>query len=168
MANRTDFDLQQHMKASGKDLSLFDEETKKKIVPYVVAEPSQGVERAFLVFMFDAYEYDKKRENVVLKLNPKLAPVKLGIFPLVNKLDAEAKKVYNELKKDFNCVFDKSGSIGRRYSRADEIGIPYCITVDFDTLEDKSATVRDRDTTKQERVKISDLRETIGKLINNP
>jgi len=167
IANRTDFDLQQHIKASGKDLSLFDEETKKKVIPYVIAEPSQGVERAFLVFMFDAYEFDKKRENVVLKLNPRLAPVKLGIFPLVNKLDNEAKKVYNELKKHYNCIFDKSGSIGRRYSRADEIGIPYCITYDFDSLKDKAVTVRNRDDTKQVRIPISGLKETIEKLLNN-
>jgi glycyl-tRNA synthetase len=166
IANRTDFDLKQHMKISGKDLSLFDEETKKKIIPHVIAEPSQGVERAFLVFMFDAYEYDKKRENVVLRLNPRLAPVKLGIFPLVNKLDNEAKKIYNELKKYFNCVFDKSGSIGRRYARADETGIPYCVTIDFDTLKDKSVTIRDRDTTKQERIQISGIKNKVHGLLS--
>ncbi|MBI2208657.1 glycine--tRNA ligase [Candidatus Woesearchaeota archaeon] len=168
IANRTDFDLKRHIKFSGSDLSIFDEETRKKIVPYVVAEPSQGVERAFLVFMFDSYFYDKKRENVVLKLHPKLAPVKVGVFPLVNKLDNEAKKLYDSLKKDFNCIFDRSGSIGRRYARADEIGIPYCITIDFDTLKDKAVTVRNRDDTKQVRIPIKDLRETIRKLINNP
>ena len=167
IANRTDFDLQQHIKASGKDLSLFDEETKKKVIPYVIAEPSQGVERAFLVFMFDSYNDDKKRGNIVLKLNPKLAPIKLGVFPLVNKLDDEAKKIYNELKKYYNCVFDRSGSIGRRYARADETGIPYCITIDFDTLKDKAVTLRNRDDTKQVRIPISILRETIGKLLNN-
>ncbi|MAE42341.1 glycine--tRNA ligase [Candidatus Woesearchaeota archaeon] len=168
IANRTDFDLKQHMKFSGNDLSIFDEETKKKIIPYVIAEPSQGVERAFLVFMFDSYTYDKKRGNAVLKLHPKLAPVKVGIFPLVNKLDNEAKKVYDLLKSDFNSIFDKSGSIGRRYARADEIGIPYCITIDFDSLKDKKVTVRNRNDTKQIRVKINDLKETMGKLIDNP
>jgi len=128
MANRTDFDLQQHIKHSKKDLSLYDEETKEKVVPHVVAEPSQGVDRAFLVFMFDAYNDDKKRGNVVLKLHPSLAPVKVGIFPLVNKLNDEARKVYELLRKEFACQFDTSGSVGRRYARADEIGIPYCIT----------------------------------------
>jgi glycyl-tRNA synthetase len=157
MANRTDFDLQQHIKHSGKDMSLFDEETKQKIIPHVVAEPSQGVERAFLVFMFDAYSYDEARGNIVLKLHPKLAPYKIGVFSLVNKLNDPAEKLYKELRKEFDAFFDKSGSIGRRYARSDEIGVPYCITVDFDTLNDNAVTVRDRDTTKQERVKISEL-----------
>lgn len=167
VANRTDFDLQQHAQASGKDLSIFDEETKDKVLPHVIAEPSLGVERAFLVFMFDAYVYDKNRDNVVLKLNPKLAPVKVGVFPLVNKLEKEAKKVYDSIKSDFNSVYDKSGSVGRRYARADEIGVPYCITIDFDTLKNRSVTLRNRDTTKQVRVKIADLKEIIRKLLNN-
>ncbi|MFH0868117.1 MAG: His/Gly/Thr/Pro-type tRNA ligase C-terminal domain-containing protein, partial [Candidatus Woesearchaeota archaeon] len=166
IANRTDFDLKQHIKFSGKDLSIFDEETKKKIIPHVIAEPSLGVERAFLVFMFDAYNDDKKRGNVILKLHPKLAPVKVGVFSLVNKLDKEAKKVYDLLKDDFNCIFDRSGSIGRRYARADEIGIPCCITIDFDSLKKEDCTIRDRDTTTQIRVKIKDLKETITKLLN--
>ncbi|MDP8267860.1 MAG: glycine--tRNA ligase [Candidatus Tenebribacter davisii] len=165
MANRTDYDLQQHMKYSKKDLSLFDEETKEKIVPYVVAEPSQGVGRAFLVFMFDAYNDDKKRGNIVLKLSSKLAPVKLGVFPLVNKLKKDAKKIYDDLKSVFVCQFDTSGSVGRRYARADEIGIPYCITFDFDSLKDKSVTIRDRDSTKQIRVKIDDIKDVIYKLM---
>jgi glycyl-tRNA synthetase len=165
IADRGDYDLQQHIKHSGKDLSLFDEEQKKKIVPHVVAEPSQGVDRAFLVFLFDAYNDDKKRGNKVLKLHPKLAPIKLGVFPLVNKLEKNARKVYDELKTYFVCQYDKSGSIGRRYARADEIGIPFCITVDFDTKKDKSVTIRDRDTTKQVRVKISELKETVYKLM---
>ncbi|MDO8481274.1 MAG: glycine--tRNA ligase [Nanoarchaeota archaeon] len=158
MANRSDFDLQQHIKHSKKDLSLFIEETKEKLVPHVVAEPSLGVERAFLVFLFDAYHDDKERGNIVLKLSPKLAPVKVGVFSLVNKLNDETKKVYDLLKKDLFCVFDTGGSIGRRYARADEQGIPFCVTVDFDTLADKAVTVRERDTTKQERVKLSDLK----------
>jgi glycyl-tRNA synthetase len=165
MANRTDFDLQQHIKHSKKDLSLYDEEKKAKVVPHVVAEPSQGVDRAFLVFMFDAYNDDKKRGNKVLKLHPKLAPVKVGIFPLVNKIENDARQVYDDLKKIFVCQFDKSGSIGRRYARADEIGIPYCITVDFDSQKDKSVTIRDRDSTKQIRVKISELKDTLYKLL---
>ena len=166
MANRTDFDLQQHIKHSKKDLSLYDEESKEKVVPHVVAEPSQGVDRAFLVFMFDAYHDDKKRGNIVLKLHPTLAPVKVGVFPLVNKLNDEARKVYDLLKKEFVCQFDTSGSIGRRYARADEIGIPYCLTFDFDSLEDKSITIRNRDDTKQVRVKIDKLKETLRKLLH--
>ena len=167
LSNRTDFDLKQHMQHSKTDLSIFDEESKKKILPHVICEPSQGVDRAFLVFMFDAYSYDKERGNVVLRLHPKLAPVKVGIFSLVNKLDEEARKVYDSLKKEFACTFDRSGSIGRRYARADEIGIPYCVTIDFDTLKNKDVTIRDRDTTEQIRVKIDDLKKTMSKLTNS-
>ncbi len=168
IANRTDFDLQQHIKHSKKDLSIFDQETNKKIVPHVVAEPSLGVGRAFLVFMFDAYNDDKKRGNIVLKLDPKLAPVKAGIFPLISKpeLIKIARGIYNELKKTYNLNYDKSGSIGRRYARSDEIGTPFCITVDFDSLKDKSVTIRDRDTTKQARIKIADLKDILRKLID--
>jgi len=167
MANRTDFDLQQHIKFSKTDLSLFDEETKKKVVPHVVAEPSQGVERAFLVFMFDAYNNDKQRENIVLKLSNKLAPIKVGVFSLVNKLNEDTKKIYDMLKYDFVCQFDTSGSIGRRYARMDEIGTPYCITFDFDSLKDNSVTLRNRDDAKQIRIKISDLKENLRKLLNS-
>ena len=154
--------LTQHIKHSKTDLSLFDDETKKKVVPYVVAEPSQGVGRAFLVFMFDAYNDDKKRGNIVLKLDPKLAPVKVGIFPLVNKLNNEAKKVYDSLKEEFVCQLDSSGSVGRRYARADEIGIPYCVTIDF---EKKDCTIRERDTTKQVRVKKDELAVVLYRLL---
>lgn len=165
IANRTDYDLKQHIKYSKTDLSLYDEEIKRKIIPFVI-EPSQGVDRAFLVFLFDAYNDDKKRGNILLKLHPKLAPVKVGVFPLVNKLDKEAKKVFDLLKKEIVCQYDKSGSIGRRYARADEIGIPYCVTIDFDSLKHNDVTIRDRNTTKQVRVKTKDLKETLKKLIN--
>lgn len=166
-ANRTDFDLQQHIKHSGKDLSLFDEESKQKIVPHVVAEPSFGVERAFLVFMLDAYDDDKERGNIVLHLNSKIAPVKFAVFPLVNKLHEEAYGLYKKLKGIANCTYDKSGSVGRRYARADESGIPYCITYDFESKEkDQSVTIRDRDSTRQIRVKIDNLKDTIKKLID--
>ncbi len=166
IANRTDFDLQQHIKVSGKDLSLFDEETKQKVVPHVVCEPSLGVDRAFLVFMFDAYSQDKGRDNnVVLRLHPKLAPIKLGVFPLVNKLEANAKEIFDSLKTEFVSTYDRSGSIGRRYARADEIGVPYCVTVDFDTEKDKTVTLRNRDDAKQVRIAIKDLKEKIGMLI---
>ena len=165
-ADRKQFDLEQHQKYSKVDLNYFDEESKEKVMPYVASEPSQGVERAFLAFMFDAYEYDAKRGNVVLRLHPKLAPVKVGVFSLVNKLDKEARVVYDSLKTEFSSFFDRSGSIGRRYARADEIGIPYCITVDFDTLKDKSVTIRNRNDTKQIRVKIENLKDTINGLLN--
>jgi glycyl-tRNA synthetase len=168
MANRTDFDLQQHIKYSKKDLSLFDEETKQKVVPHVVAEPSQGVERAFLVFLCDAYTKDKEKGNIILKLHPKLAPIKAAIFPIIKQEEYInfSKDIYNDLKKDFHVMFDNSGSIGRRYARNDEIGTPYCITVDEESLKNNDATIRDRDTTKQIRVKISELKEVLRKLIN--
>ncbi|MBI2143677.1 glycine--tRNA ligase [Candidatus Woesearchaeota archaeon] len=169
IANRSDYDLQQHMKASGKDLSCFDPETNTKVVPHVVAEPSLGVDRTFLVFLFDAYEYDSKRENIVLHLNPKLAPIKAAVFPLLSnkeELVADAKKVYDELRKEFSCFYDENGSIGRRYSRMDEAGTPYCITVDFDSLSKHDATIRDRDSTKQARVKIKELAEILHKLLS--
>jgi len=168
-ADRQQFDLTQHMKFSKSSLEYFDEETKEKVVPYVVSEPSQGIDRAFLAFMFDAYNDDKERGNIVLKLNPKLAPVKLGIFPLVSnkaEITSKAREVFELLKKDFVCQYDKSGSVGRRYARADELGVPFCITVDFDTLNDQSATIRDRDSTKQVRIKIDDLSSVLRKLLN--
>ena len=169
LSNRTDFDLKKHMEHSKVDLSIFDEETKKKIIPHVICEPSQGVERAFLVFMFDAYNYDKSRDNVVLKLHRNLSPIKIGVFPLAsNKKEVveKARDIYNELRKEWTCISDVSGSIGRRYSRADEIGIPLCVTIDFQTLEDETITLRDRDTTQQVRVKISELKEIIMRFLN--
>lgn len=168
MADRKDFDLQQHIKHSKKDLSLFDEETKKKIVPHVAAEPSQGVDRAFLTLMFDAYDYDEKRKNIVLHLDPEIAPVKFGVFPLVNKekLPEKAKEIFSMLTKEFNCQYDKAGSIGRRYARQDEIGTPFCITVDFDTLKNDEVTIRERDSADQIRVSVHNLRDVARKLIN--
>jgi glycyl-tRNA synthetase len=164
-ANRGQFDLSQHMKFSKQSMELFDEESKTKILPAVI-EPSFGVDRAFLTFIYDSYHDDKERGNVVLKISPKLAPVKVGVFPLVNKLEDETKKVYEMLREEFTCMYDRSGSIGRRYARADEIGIPFCVTVDFESLEDHAVTVRDRDNTKQERVKISEIASYLKKLIH--
>jgi len=166
IADRQAYDLTQHINHSKQDLSIFDEESKTKLVPHVVAEPSMGVDRAFLLIMFDAYTYDKERENVVLKLHPKLAPIKVAVLPLVNKLNEDAKKIHDELKKEFNCYFDTSGSIGRRYARQDEMGTPICVTVDFDSLKDKDCTLRDRDSTKQIRVPLKDLNMTIWKLLS--
>ncbi len=165
MANRTDFDLKQHQEFSKTNLEIIDNE--KKILPHVVCEPSQGVERAFLVFLCDAYCFDEKRNNVVLKLHPKLSPVKAAVFPIVKKPEYEkiCEDIVKDLSEDYNVVFDKSGSIGRRYARNDEIGTPLCITVDEKTPEDDSVTVRDRDSTKQVRVKIKHLRKVVGKVV---
>lgn len=167
IADRKDYDLKQHEKFSGKDLRIFDEESKQKILPNVVCEPSIGVERSFLVFLFDSYFYDKERENVILRINPKLAPVKASIFPIIKKEEFEkmAKLIFDDLSKEWNVSYDESGSIGRRYARNDEIGTPYCITIDEESLKNNDATIRERDTTKQIRVKIPQLREIIRKLI---
>lgn len=167
IANRGQYDLNQHIKESGKDLSIFDEETKERIIPRVI-EPTFGMERVFLAVICEAYDYDKSRENVVLHFSPKLSPVKAAVFPLMNK-DGQpelCKKIFDELKKDFSVQYDKSGSIGRRYARQDEIGTPFCITVDYDSTKNKDVTIRDRDTTKQVRIKIAELKETLRKLIN--
>jgi len=168
IADRSDFDLQQHAKHSKKDLSVFDEESKEKIVPNVIAEPSLGVGRAFLVFMYDAYTYDKDRDNIVLKLHPGLAPVNVAVFPLLSnkpELVKKAQELYASIKHCFKCVYDKSGSIGKRYARNDEIGTPYCVTVDFDSLENDDVTIRDRNTTDQKRVKIKDLSNVLFQLL---
>jgi glycyl-tRNA synthetase len=168
IADRGSFDLSQHEKHSGKDLHLYDEETKKKVLAEVVAEPSLGVERAFLVFLFDAYNFDKKRENVVLKLHAKLAPIKASVLPIVKdeKMTKIARDIVSELRKEWNVSYDESGSIGRRYSRADESGTPMCIAIDEDSIKSKTCTIRDRDTTKQVRVKISELPDVVRKVIS--
>jgi len=166
-ANRSNFDLTQHEKHSNKSMSIQDP-TAGKVLPDVVCEPSLGVERAFLVFLFDAYEHNKERENIVLHLSPKLAPYKAAIFPLISKGEVLeiSREIYKDLKEEFNILFDDSGSIGRRYARNDEIGTPFCITVDEDSLKNKSVTIRDRDTTKQIRVKTEKLRSVLRDLIN--
>jgi len=164
IANRTDYDLSQHSRYSGKDLSYFDEETQKHYIPYVI-EPSSGVDRTLLTLLLDAYneEEDETGEiRIVLKLKPFISPIKIAVLPLVKnkselvKLSAE---IYHSLKNDFMTDYDETGSIGRRYRRQDEIGTPYCVTIDFESLEDKMVTIRDRDTTKQERVKIGELKD---------
>ncbi|MDD2654938.1 MAG: glycine--tRNA ligase, partial [Candidatus Omnitrophica bacterium] len=172
IANRTTFDMTQHMKYSKKDLQYFDEETGKKVVPYVVAEPSQGVERAFLVFITDSYRKENsgtKDERVVLKLHPKLSPIKIAVFPLLKNDDNLVKKsreIFNELREHFETFYDSSGSIGRRYRRMDEVGTPYCITVDHKTIEDNTVTVRDRDSMEQMRVKTDELVNYLRELLS--
>jgi len=168
IADRSNYDLNQHEKFSKKDLKIFDEKDKTKFLPEVICEPSLGVERAFLVFLFDSYYYDSSRENIVLRLNPKLSPIKAAIFPIIKEKEFEkiSQEVFDILKQEFNVVQDLSGSIGRRYARNDEIGTPYCITVDGYSQKNQDITLRERDTTKQIRVKISNLKETLKKLIN--
>jgi len=169
IANRTDYDLKQHMEMSGKDLSYFDEETQERIVPYVI-EPSGGVDRALLAFLCDAYEEIEggrgeagAEVEVVLRLHPKLSPIKIAVLPLVRKSDLPqiARKLYEDLKKCFPADYDEVRSIGRRYRRQDEIGTPWCATVDFQTLEDHAVTIRDRDTMQQVRVSLDKVKDWI-------
>ncbi|MFH1126770.1 MAG: glycine--tRNA ligase, partial [archaeon] len=166
MADRSSFDLTQHMAYSKKDLSIFDEEDKKKIVPCVAAEPSQGVDRAFLAFIIDAYTQEKDR--FLLKLDPRLAPLNVAVFPLMKKdgLKEKAEEVHNMLKKHMISFFDASGSVGKRYARMDEIGCPYCVTIDYDSLKNNDVTLRDRDTTKQARIPIKNLKDTLTRLLS--
>jgi glycyl-tRNA synthetase len=160
--NRTDFDLGNHIRVSGKDLQYMDDETKEKFTPYVV-ESSVGVGRMFLAVMVDAYEEDEVNgeKRIVLKIAPHLAPYKVAVSPLLKnkpELVEKAREVYSTLKKEYgNVMWDDNGNIGKRYRRQDEIGTPYCVVIDFDTLDDDTVTVRDRDTTEQRRVKIVDL-----------
>ncbi|MBU4086919.1 MAG: glycine--tRNA ligase, partial [Nanoarchaeota archaeon] len=167
-ANRGNFDLSQHIKESGEKLDLFDEKTKKRVIPRVI-EPTFGVERMFLALLCKAYTYDEKRQNIVLKIPAFLAPVKAAVFPLINdeKMEILARDIFNDLKKEFNVAYDCSGSVGRRYSRNDESGTPFCITIDEKSLRGRDVTVRDRDTTQQIRVKISEIKEVLRKLINS-
>ena len=192
IANRTDYDLKQHSKKSGTDFSYFDEETKKKIIPYVI-EPSVGIGRAMLAFLIDAYYEEKDpsashltlrdepsgsdskslgQGRVVLKLHPKLAPIKVAVFPLLaNKpeLVKKAREVYGLLSTDYSLLpiaWDDRGNIGKRYFSQDEIGTPFCVTIDFQTLEDNTITIRDRDTAKQERIKIDKLAQVLEEKIS--
>lgn len=167
--SRTDFDLSQHQKFSGKKLQYFDPEINQNYVPYVV-ETSIGLDRMFLLTLLNAFaeeevgEGDKKDTRTVLKIHPCLAPVKLAVFPLVKKdgLPEKAREIMNDLKLDFNCQYEEKDTIGKRYRRHDAIGTPFCITIDYDSLNDDSVTIRYRDTMTQERVKIADLRSIIS------
>ncbi len=155
---RGDWDLSRHGEFAGKDFTYSDPETGEKFLPWIV-ETSGGVDRTFLFLLLDAYHEDGKR--VFLKLKPQLAPYKVAVFPLLaNKpeLIEKARGVFEDLKKEFHVVWDERGNIGKRYYAQDEIGTPWCVTIDFDTLKDNTVTVRDRDTTKQERVATSDLK----------
>ena len=172
IANRGDFDLKQHSKFSGKDLSYFDEETGQHIYPYVI-EPSGGVDRATLAFLVDAYaeEPDKDEIRVVLHLHPDLAPVKITILPLSRneKLRPLSQDVYARVRRCWATQYDDAQSIGRRYRRQDEIGTPFCVTIDFQSLEDNQVTIRERDSMRQIRVPLSVLEETLeAKLSGEP
>lgn len=167
IADRTDYDLTQHMNHSKQDLSYQDPETNEKYVPYVI-EPSLGADRVLLAFLCNSYDEEEIAEGdtrVVLHLHPALAPFKAAVLPLSKKLSEKATEVHRKLSKSFMCDYDEAGSIGKRYRREDEIGTPYCITVDFDTLEDESVTIRDRDTMEQVRVKIDELENWIQEKI---
>ena len=167
IADRTDYDLTNHMKQSKEDFTYTDPETNEKYVPYCI-EPSLGADRVALAFLCNSYEEEEIGEGdvrTVLHLHPALAPYKVAILPLSKKLSDKANEVYTQLSKSFMCDYDEAGSIGKRYRREDEIGTPYCITVDFDTLEDESVTIRDRDTMQQVRVKINELENWIEEKI---
>ena len=169
VASRTSFDLTAHQTTSGKDMTYFDQEDNTRYIPYVI-EPSLGVGRMVLAFLCDAYDEETLEGGdvrTVLHLHPALAPFKAAVLPLQkNKLGAKAKEVYAMLSKRFMVDYDETGAIGKRYRREDEIGTPLCITIDFDTLEDETVTVRDRDTMQQVRVPISSLVEYIDKAID--
>jgi glycyl-tRNA synthetase len=195
VAHRGDFDLRSHMegklvrqgdqlvvemvdgkpkhKGSGKDMSYFDDQSKERYIPHVI-EPSAGADRATLAFLCEAYQEDmlpdesgKPTERVYMKLHPRLAPYKAAIFPLVNKdgMPEVAQSLYRELKRSFNVFYDEKGAVGRRYRRQDEIGTPFCVTIDGDTLKDNTVTIRDRDTSKQQRIPIAQVREEIARRV---
>lgn len=167
IADRTDFDLKQHIEHSGVDLVYHDQVTNEKYVPYCI-EPSLGADRVTLAFLIDAYNEEALEdgsERIVLKFHPALAPYKAAVLPLTKKLNDDAVKVYEELSKYFMVDYDVTGSIGKRYRRQDEIGTPFCITFDFDSLEDQSVTIRERDTMEQIRIQIKDLKNYIEEKI---
>lgn len=169
LAHRGDFDLTQHMEYSKEKLEYFDQENNEKYIPHVL-EPTFGVERSLLVALCAAYTEEEVNgeERIVMKFPKKIAPVKIAVLPLSKKeeLSIPAKKLFNDLKEKFICQYDETQSIGKRYRRQDEIGTPYCITFDFDSLEDKSVTVRDRDTMKQDRIKIEELQAYFAEKLN--
>lgn len=171
LAYRTDFDLLNHQTASGVDLNYFDEEAGKKYIPHVI-EPSFGLDRTLLAVLAEAYDEEEVKEGdtrIVLRLKPAVAPFKVAVFPLLRnkpEIVAKAEEVYKELKRLYPAVWDDRGNIGKRYRSQDEIGTPYCVTIDYDTLEKGVVTVRDRDTMKQESVKLSELHQFITKKLS--
>lgn len=167
IADRTDYDLKNHMEVSKEDFTYLEPETNERYIPYCI-EPSLGADRVTLAFLCNAYDEEEIAEGdtrTVLRLHPALAPYKVAVLPLSKKLSEKSEEVYAKLSKKFMCDYDESGSIGKRYRREDEIGTPFCITIDFDTLEDDTVTVRDRDTMEQVRVKIDELEKWIEEKI---
>ena len=162
--SRTDFDLKGHQELSGKKLEYVDQATNQKYLPYVV-ETSVGCDRTLLAIMCDAYrlenEGDKENERVVLKFHPKLAPIKVAVMPLMKKPELEevSSKLYKDIQESYKAEYDITGSIGKRYRRQDEIGTPFCITVDYETLEDQAVTIRDRDSMTQERIALANVKK---------
>ena len=169
IANRVDYDLKRHAEFSGAKLEYFDQETNEHYIPYVI-EPSAGADRATLAFLLDAYneEPDKDETRVVLKLHPMLAPFKAAVLPLSRKepLVELAGSIVKDLRRYWMVDYDDAKSIGRRYRRQDEIGTPYCVTVDFQSLEDRAVTIRDRDTMDQIRVPINELASVLQEKLN--
>lgn len=166
-ANRGQYDLTQHQEHSKESMEIFDEKVNKKVIPRVI-EPTFGMERVFLAILTKAYQFDKSRNNIILKIPSSLAPVKAAVFPIIKKPEYEtiAENIVKTLRKDHSINYDKSGSIGRRYARNDTIGTPYCITIDEDSPKNKDVTIRDRDTTEQIRVKIDKLPIIFKQLID--
>ncbi len=164
-ADRGDFDLKSHIEASGEKLNVYDQDKGERVVPHVVSEPSQGIDRSLLVFIIDAYTEEEDR--TYLELDPRLSPFKCRIFPLMTKdgLGERAREIYESMRDDIYVEYEERGSIGKRYARADEIGVPYCVTVDYDTLEDDTVTIRDRDTTDQIRVPVDKLLSILNGLV---
>lgn len=168
IADRTNYDLKQHMEHSKEDMTYLDPETNEKYIPYCI-EPSLGCDRVALAFLCNAYDEEEIAEGdvrTVLHLHPALAPYKVAVLPLSKKLSEKAEEVYSNLSKKFMCDYDEAGSIGKRYRREDEIGTPYCVTIDFDTLDDNCVTIRDRDTMEQVRVKIDELEAWIQEKVD--
>ena len=168
IADRTDYDLNCHQEVSGQDLTYFDDAEKRMYIPYVI-EPSLGADRVTLAFLCAAYDEEEIKDGEtrnVMHFHPANAPVKVGILPLSKKLNEGAEKIYHELSKIYNCEFDDRGNIGKRYRRQDEIGTPYCVTYDIDSVEDGAVTVRDRDTMEHDRIKIEDLKDYFAEKFN--
>lgn len=167
VAYRTDYDLKQHQQHSGQSLEYFDQATNRKFIPHVI-EPALGISRAFLMVLSDAYWFDEARNRTVLKFKPSLAPYQVAVFPLVKnkpELVEKAREVYSQIKKTYRGTWDDRGNIGKRYLYQDEIGTPFCVTVDYQTLEDQTVTVRNRDTAEQARVALSELEQYLQSMI---
>jgi glycyl-tRNA synthetase len=164
IAYRTDYDLKQHMHHSGQSLEYIDPLTHQKLVPHVI-EPAVGLDRIFLMVMCDAYWEDTANERTVLRIKPELAPYHVAIFPLLKnkpELVEKAREIYQTIKPHFRTIWDDRGNIGKRYYYQDEVGTPYCITVDFETLENQTVTIRERDSMQQERIAVTSLQEFLN------